>query len=370
MSELLAKVMLVPDRHRRGRDLSSIKGYIKAQDAVTEDIFNLIEEEHITHIISLGDAYDRGYSGIGEAYKDILDDVVLNEMVKGNYYTVIGNHTFLDRDSNPEFYLTQPNNLYEFNTLNGRKIRKNIIRVVPELVIGPVQISFYHYRKEEKDKVYTSPIINSNIRYHVGIYHDDVVVPQSVRVACGIKTHVSSDYINSIYENITQAFIGHIHTKIGLCKIPLKTGRHVEAYIPGALTMTSSKESEYHEYINLPILEIYSDKMLVTFRKLSTHTEHMVVYKEASKVTENSPETYVKTESKKQFKLDKETVIEAMSTCDSIEEYLAVADATGKQKLLYEHARKGEIDSISVAKIITNQINNDILEAGGVEDAE
>lgn len=358
--KLLASILCVTDRHKRDIDFSSIKGYCDASAQVTEDILEIIQEKDITHVVEMGDLYHRGYTKISAQYADVMDDIAIRDAVNGNYYGVVGNHLMLERDNNPEFYLIQPNNYPDLQPILKRKFRQPIIRVVDDLVIGPVQMSFFHYNKENKDYVAER---RNGIKYHVGFYHDDSVVPNHVREQCGIKAKVTSDYMNRIYSNIDYAFLAHIHTDIGLMKLKLKSGKIVLAYLQGAATITSSKASEYHKYVMLPIIQIYENTMIVEKVKLSLHTEMMEIYKEEEKITDETQDIFVPVKTKKKFKVDASQV-EHIEVCDTVSQYLNSIDATGRQLALFELAMNTELTDLNVDSVLENQAFEDIL---GVE---
>lgn len=358
--KLLDVVLLVYDRHKRDVDLSSIKGYCDASSAVTDDLFKIIEDYKVTKVIEMGDLYDRGYTKIGAQYVDMMDEIALRDLVEGEYYGLLGNHLMLERDNNPEFYLIQPNSYKGLKPLVQRKFRQQVIKVVDELIIGNTQISFFHYSKDDKNYVNER---KPGIKYHVGLYHDDTVVPNSVRQQCGIKSKVTSDYLNHIYSNVDFAFLAHIHTKLGMLKLRLKTGRIIPAYIQGALAMTSSKDSEYHESVSLPLLYIYENDLIVKFVKVSLHTELMKIHKEKSKIEEGHEDRYVAVPDKKRFKIDASDVIK-IEVCDSISQYLNMIDETGQQLALFNLALEKDITELEIDKILSGQ-NTYYL--GGVE---
>lgn len=103
-----ARILFVSDLHKRDCDFSTIAGYTKAVDAVQRDILSFIKQKGITHLVSLGDWYDKGYRSINRSNNDRNLDEDLSKAVNGNFYICLGNHFFLERDNNPEMYLIQP----------------------------------------------------------------------------------------------------------------------------------------------------------------------------------------------------------------------------------------------------------------------
>jgi len=270
---MLARILCIPDLHKRYIDSANIKGQVMAIKHVQQDLINLNTSYEFTHNILLGDWYHKGYHSVGHAWSDIQDDRKLSESVNGNVYLTIGNHAYLERDNNPEMYVIQPNDLIH-PSFDIATPDKPIFNVVPQLQIGNVQIDFFHFSKINKD--YIAPR-NPGVTYRIGIYHDDCVVPGWVREKEGyLSGSVSQVYLNKIYEDIDLAIIGHIHTEIGVVKVELNNGRTVPLIIPGSLGITSSAENQRHAYVKLPVLEIEDDST-VSFKQIkqSTHLECM-----------------------------------------------------------------------------------------------
>ncbi len=55
------KVLLGGDLHKRMKDITTIKGYVEVCNQIQIDLMDKIKEHNITHFISLGDWFDRGY---------------------------------------------------------------------------------------------------------------------------------------------------------------------------------------------------------------------------------------------------------------------------------------------------------------------
>lgn len=316
----LAVVMLLTDRHKKDTDFQTIKGFCEATSLVSDDIEETVKRRKVTHIIHMGDLYHRGYQKQDSQYVDTYDDFRLSQMVNGNYYGVVGNHLLLERDANPEFYLIQPNKYPALQPVSKRKFKKQVIRLEDELIIGPVQFSFFHFSKT--DKHYYRERANG-IKYHIGLYHDDEVVPNSVRRACGLSIDVRSEYLRHIYSNIDIGFLGHIHTAIGRATVKLVDGRDVPLYIQGSMCLTSSKISEFHKTVKVPILTIYDDSCKMSFEEISLHTDVMTIYREENSIPEANKEVYAaKVEKATAYKVPEEYKGEGFK-CINFEEYTA-----------------------------------------------
>lgn len=281
-----AKILFVSDLHKRDIDFTTITGYTKAVDAVQQDILRFIKDAGVTHLISLGDWYDKGYRSINRMNHDRNLDEELSRAVNGNFYICLGNHFFLERDNNPEMYLIQPSALYK--PTKPIYAKAPVIRAVPALRIGAVQISFFHFSK--KNKNYATEI-DPDVKFHVGVYHDEAVLPSSLREEGNVRGDTMQSILDSVYANVNFAVVGHIHTPIGFRKFNV-AGHPLPMVVPGSLANTDTGVS-YHETCQLPVLTINDDDtvsaQLFTF---SLHTELVKVTKKINKkVTPEVPQT-------------------------------------------------------------------------------
>ncbi len=252
---MLAKILFITDLHKRWHDSETIKGSLDASVKVQEDIIRFNRENGITHNVILGDWYDRGFHGLCQSWGATEMDRRLSASVNGNVYLCIGNHFYLERDENPEMYIIQPNT-YIKPQYNIPLPDEPIFKVVPRLRIGSVLIDFFHFSKINKEYVAN---VSPDITYHVGIYHDDATVPAWISELDGYISHSTQSYYNRIYSNIDLAIHGHIHSKVGLTKLTIDTGRDVPLYIPGALCVTQNKETMKHTDVDLPVMTIEDD---------------------------------------------------------------------------------------------------------------
>lgn len=283
-----AKILVLTDLHKRYKDATSIKGLIEVQQKIQEDIIKFNKENNITHNIITGDWYDRGFHGLGMAYGAIEMDRRLSKSVDGNVYLCVGNHFYLERDENPEMYIIQPNPFIK-PQMSIPVPEEPIFKLVDKLKIGTVQIDFFHYNKLNKDYVaYREP----DTTYHIGIYHDDSVVPGWVREMDGYTGTSSQAYINKIYANIDLAIHGHIHAKVGTTSIELMNGSKVPLIIPGALGITQNKEVYKHTEVELPLIEIDDDSNItISMVPFSTHMSELRFYETKKKKKVISEET-------------------------------------------------------------------------------
>ncbi len=255
----IARILFITDLHKRWKDSESIKGTINVQLKIQEDIIKFNQENGVTHNIVCGDWYDRGFHGLCQSWGATEMDRRVSKSVNGNVYLCIGNHFYLERDENPEMYIIQPNP-YIKTQYPIPLPDEPIFKVVPSLVISTVRIDFFHFSKINKEYVANR---DPRITHHVGVYHDDVCVPGWVSEMDGYSSRSTQSYYNRIYANIDVAVHGHIHSKIGITKIPLETGREVPLYIPGSLGITQNKDCFKHAGVDLPILDINDDGTVI-----------------------------------------------------------------------------------------------------------
>lgn len=340
---VLARILFVSDLHKRYRDSSSIKGTLKAQQAVQEDLIHIIEQNGITHAVIMGDWYDRGFHGIGQAYGAIEMDRRLSEAVGGEIYLCVGNHLYLERDENPELYICQPND-YIKPQLDIPLPEKPIFKLVPELRIGDVLISFFHFSKINKNYITFRP---EDITTHIGVYHDAMCVPGYVAEMDGFQAKSSQTYLNDVYRNVDIAMHGHIHSKVGAISLELVTGKKVPMFIPGSLGITSNKECFKHPFVQLPVIEIEDDSTVkAKLVKVSTHMEMLRFYE-------------VKRQKKEIIKdADDATFVANRQLANSLQEFLVAKGHGPTQLRLVDAAAQGLLNLGTTVAILQEVIDN------------
>lgn len=275
MSDLSKTVLFVPDLHKRDVDFNSIKGYRDAIELVQRDILEYLQSLDNGVFISMGDWYDKGYRSTGRVYIDSYYDESISKAVNGDAYICLGNHFFLERDSNPEMYLIQPSYLYQ--PREKVPMCEPTFKTVPHIVIGNVQISFFHFNKIDKN--YVQPL-EPGVKYHIGVYHDECVLPSDIRTMAGYFGTTSNDYLNNIYSNVDIAICGHIHVAVGARNYTLNSGKTVPIIVPGALAITENSEVVKHKSVQCPVLTIEDDGTFdLQFKEFSTHMELLKFYK-------------------------------------------------------------------------------------------
>lgn len=340
---MLAKILYLPDMHKRYKDSSSIKGIVDVQRIIQEEIIQFIYHQGITHVIIGGDWYDRGFHGLGPAYGAMEMDRRISAAVNGNVYLCVGNHFYLERDENPEMYIIQPNPYF--------KPSKDIpvpdipiFKCVNNLRIGNVLISFFHYNKMDKNYIVDRP---DDISYHIGVYHDDAALPGWVSEAEGYRSCASTSQLSTIYRNVDLALHGHIHTSVGLISYETFDGKKVPLFIPGSLSITTNKESLKHPEVKTPVICINDDSSVqVKLATFSTHLDKLRFYSTTKKKKED-PATML---SSKDFEFGKITV-------QSLPQFLATDGCDEQCLKLVETASKGLLNLSSAVQIVTEVPN-------------
>lgn len=352
-----ARILFLTDFHKRDRDSASIHGQIQAAKLVQQDILNVIDKYEIDTVIILGDWYHKGFHNMIRFWECIQEDKKLSEKVNGNIYLLVGNHAFLESDNNPERFLIQPNDYLKFSKEVSTMPEQPIFKVVKQLQIGGVQIDFFHYTKVHK--IYKADL-NENTTYHIGLYHDDCILPGWVRQQEGyLSGSVSQQYLNEIYKNINLAICGHIHTSIGVVKQEMADGRTVPLMIPGALCITANTATQRHEFVKLPILEINDDDT-VTVKQVtqSLHTE-LMTFSDKKSQAEINPLMAAESE-----------VIFKPTSMTNVHEYLKDKGYSNVGLRLINEATKTKLSVNDVASIITEEADKQNVEYTGTVSEE
>lgn len=270
-----ARVLFVTDLHSRNEDKSSIKGYCSANWAVVEDLKNAIVEEGITHVVFGGDIADRGVKDTAWVYK-FYNNLLLpiNNLVKGNMYNVIGNHLYLSVLDNPELYACLPSPFLP--EIPQAQATNPLLQTPPFFTIGTVQISLLHYFAKDKT-VYTREK-QPGITTHVGVYHDECVIPADL-----LPFQADKEDLQRYYFNIDYAICNHIHTAYPPQKLMVGE-KEVTLFIPGALAVTQNVDSAKHPKVKLPILTVEDDNSVTwSNREISTHLDMLTFYESRQK---------------------------------------------------------------------------------------
>jgi len=332
-------ILFIPDSHWRDSDKKTIGGYVEASDLVSDDIEKIIIEEEITHIVSTGDWCDKGYRADHAKYGHSNRIEHWRDLVGGNLAMVIGNHFFLERDTNPELYWIQPHHEYR-PTKKVFSIRPQI-KVPKTIFIGCAQYSLFHFHKEDKEYVNERA---DGIKCHVGIYHDDLVIPASVRLEHNIKVNVESTYTKRIFANIDMAIMGHIHKPYAPMTMQVD-GRDVIVDIIGA--SAHCKSNDTHKHVMLPIHKVTEDSITVSYRKLSLHTEKLRYY--ADKENKLPDDLFIPEDLRGTSNIE-ELMRRSVGEYMSCEAFLIASGAAESDLEVFRAGAKGELDTRTVVK--------------------
>lgn len=271
---MLAKIGFAGDLHRRPKDITTVLGYMVANNAVTESLEKLVVEEELSHFVSLGDWYDKGYdASVPHALSHVDDDRRLSDLLQGNLYGLIGNHIRLGMDASPELHIIQPHPLYKSRV----KIHRNeqIMKTPDTLMIGSVQISFLHHRIEYESVEQYKPKREAGVTYHIALFHTSKIIPTAQLVGTNYAYNASpNSAIARTLEGVDLAIVGDVHDALGMFRFNETT-----MIVPGSLTNTDSAESGRHHFINLPIITIHDDsKVTLKFKEFYLHT-NLITFK-------------------------------------------------------------------------------------------
>lgn len=250
------KVLLAGDLHKKHKDVSTIKGYVRYCDKVQESIMDTIREQGITHFVSLGDWYDKGYvEDISAALADTAYESRMSELLNKNFFGVIGNHIQLGLDSNPELFLIQPHD--KFKTRKAVPRKEQILRTPTSFMVGTVQFSLAHNIPGSDSvldyEIYRRP----ETSYHVAILHDPKFLPHERLVEAGIPYGRSiNSHIDQVLAGVDLAILGDIHKPLGM----ITTNGGTPIYVPGSLTNTNVAMDSRHSEIDMPMFVIDTSK--------------------------------------------------------------------------------------------------------------
>lgn len=258
---MLYKIAFAGDLHKRPKDISTIKGYVKACDTVQESLIKMMREEGISHFVSLGDWYDKGYvDDVSSALADTSKEEYISNMLDGKFYGVIGNHIRLRLDSNPELMLIQPH-----PTINSRKpVKRNepILKTPSHFTIGNIQISLVHHIPNsdslEDYVIHRLP----GIKYHIACVHDPRFIPnKQLSLTEMPSTRTLDSQIARVLGNVDLCICGDIHKPLGMFDVSPTT----KMIVPGSLTNTNAGVRSRHGSIKIPIITIDDEDDSYTF---------------------------------------------------------------------------------------------------------
>lgn len=250
------RVLYATDLHKRMKDITTIRGYVKVCSEIETDLINLCKQLNVTHFMSGGDWFDKGYgSDVAAALAHTDSDIELAKAVNGNFYGVIGNHIKLHLDSNPELFLIQPHP----TLLSRHKVerKEQIMKTPKSLILNGVQFHFMHWNPMAESAMDYKAMIDPNCHYHIGLYHDELIIPSERMYDVNMQDRVSDNtQISNALAGINLAIVGHIHKPLGSFVINKNDGSTTMMIVPGSLTNTDAGEKSRHSEVNLPLIDI------------------------------------------------------------------------------------------------------------------
>ena len=278
---MVYKVMIAGDLHKRTKDISTIRGYSKACKHVQLDIMDTIQNEGITHFISLGDWFDGGYgSDVAAALVHTDIDRDMSRLLHGNFYGLIGNHIRIKMDSNPELFLIQPHPVYTSRHEVNRD--EQIIKTPDTLVLNGVEFILKHWNPVADNVMDYSVNINLECKHHIALFHTEQVIPAQLLSGMNMGYTIANESrISQALNGVDVAIVGHIHKAIGAHVIKSTTGgKDTLLIVPGSLTNTDAGTRARHEYIDIPIFTIYEDGTFqLDYHRQSLHTEELTFFR-------------------------------------------------------------------------------------------
>lgn len=273
---MVYKILFAGDLHKRMKDITTIRGYAGVALKVENKIISLLKELKCTHFISLGDWFDGGYgSDVSAALAHTDIDRELAAAVGGNFYGLIGNHIRINMDSNPELHLIQPHSHYTSRHSIAR--HEQVIKTPDELMLNGVQINFMHHNKFAESAWDYKPLLNSEAKYHIALFHTECVVPTVHLHKMGL-THIVNENskIASALNGVDLAIVGHLHKPIGSFKINKTDGTVTTMVVPGSLTNTDAGMVSRHNSIEMPLITIGENgEVTIEFQHIDLMTNEL-----------------------------------------------------------------------------------------------
>ena len=269
------KILFGNDLHKRMKDITTIIGYCNACKLVQLDLMKELKRGAYTHFIHVGDWFHSGYgSDVAAALTHTDIDRQMADMLKGNFYGVIGNHIRLRLDSNPELFLIQPHK--EYRSRHEVTRDEQIIKTPRDLILNGVQIHFMHWNRDAENASAYKAIINPECHYHIGLYHTEYVIPPAILHDMNMHTTSDNSQISRALEGIDLAIVGHVHKPLGTFAINKNDGTTTTMIVPGSLTNTDAGLMSRHDYVDMPVVEIDEDgKVSLSYYRQTLHTDEL-----------------------------------------------------------------------------------------------
>ena len=359
------RVLMITDTHFRDKDFKTIGGYVKATNAVLDQIEEIIIREKIDIAIHGGDVVDSGFSQQSMVHHFMNRLNRIKQLLHGMFFVVVGNHLFLEIDNNPEVYWIQPSDII--------KPREPIFAEEPLLLapyavrINGTQYDLMHYSKDRSS--YFRNIINpEKTQYRHACYHDEVAVPGSVRLEENIRVEVRSELYDALLSPYDSVTCAHIHTPHDQIVVTTPSGKKVPMDIPGSLGIVTSEERQKHSKVFLPIHEVGTNTFNKTYVQVKTHVEKYLFYnKQQKKIAALIEEEQMPELKKYEKAVGEEAAATTMFAIKhGVEEYLHMRGFSAQAVEVCRLACEGTLDFNSLCKYITEEYKERQRNLGGV----
>lgn len=346
------RVLPITDRHNRDKDFDTVGGFVKVQGLIGNDIINFFKNDTYKDIaVHMGDVFDQGYRSAVATYVDSARERRLRDVVDNDNFLVVGNHLYIQRDSNPEFLMLQPDSRFVTKKKLDLVEEDKVFHVIDAIIIGDVQISLVHYQEGNKNY---KRVREPGIKTHIALFHDDNVIPSSIKQGRGMRTTISSEYLSDVLEDIDMAIVAHWHEAIGKIDIHVN-GKLVPMWIPGGLTHTSTSLSERHKAVSLPSFVFTEEGMRVELVTFKTYLNELKFY--------TSNDSDFKKKQKEQMRKEGRMIrakemVEAQGTSFDVLDYIRNGSLGPTGVKLFQIASRGELTLYKALDITKEVLSN------------
>lgn len=244
---LESKILLIPDTHFVFKNPDNRINLIQEGFNILDWIIATVNENNIDTVIFLGDTFDRGYPNIdhtvfSEYYKRIS---YLSKTLRGKLYFLLGNHEYTYSKGNPIFHWLEMGEEIKYILKDREKFpcKESLIQSPSFIESTNTMIRFHHFNPQGIYEYWEKK------PYQIGLFHDTLST-------VNIEYMHSVVDVNEWVDHYDYIFTGHIHIPQEIVKYQNK--RNTQIIIPGA--MLARTKVEVHEFTNVPLIEIYTDK--------------------------------------------------------------------------------------------------------------
>jgi hypothetical protein len=271
------RILHINDIHTREKDFTTVRNYVAVLEKKLKMLIKLKDELKLYGIIINGDLSDGGYQD--KVIKDSHMNYV-RELAEGLEFCAlnIGNHFFLERDSNIELYLIQP---HDKHVMHKDHFAVKPVLSTPEfIVVDKVQFSLYHHSRGKPEY---GRVRQEGIAHHVGIFHDEIVLPKSIRHDRHLPVEVTSNMQKLAFNDLDEAICAHIHMPFGTQYLNID-GKTVPLHIPGSFSITEYSDGEIHTHVKMPMHIVKGETIRTEFVEFPTLIEELRFVESQAKI--------------------------------------------------------------------------------------